>query len=165
LWLQRRGVRMGRRCWIQAVRIPRNPWDIFLEDEVALDDEVVLLTTGEKRELPRIRIGARSYVNRFTMFDASESIVVGARCMIGPHCYVTDHDHGTSAGAGIAWQPLRSSPTRIGDDVWIGAGVIVLKEVSVGDGAVIGAGAVVTHDIPAGAVAVGVPASVVGKRQ
>jgi acetyltransferase-like isoleucine patch superfamily enzyme len=42
---------------------------------------------------------------------------------------------------------------------------MVLKGVSVGDGAIIGAGAVVTHDIPAGAIAVGVPASVVGKRQ
>lgn len=165
LWLQSRGVRMGRRCWIQAVRIPRNPWDICLEDEVALDDDVVLLTTGEKRESPRIRIGACSYVNRFTMFDASESIVVGARCMIGPHCYVTDHDHGTIAGVGIAGQPLRSSATRIGDDVWIGAGAIVLKGVSIGDGAVVGAGAVVIHDVPAGAIVAGVPASAVGNRQ
>jgi acetyltransferase-like isoleucine patch superfamily enzyme len=156
---------MGRECWIQAICVPRNPWDIFLEDEVALDDGVVLLTTGEKRESPRIQIGARSYVNRCTMFDASESIVVGARCMIGPHCYVTDHDHGTSAAAGIARQPLRSSATRIGEDVWIGAGAIVLKGVSIGDGAVVGAGAVVTHDVPAGAVVVGVPACAVGNRQ
>jgi maltose O-acetyltransferase len=156
---------MGRGCWIQAVEIPRNPWDIALGDEVALDNYVILLTTGSRQAAPRIRIGSQTYINRFTMLDASESITIGERCMIGPNCYMTDHDHGTSATAGIASQPLRSAPTRIGNDVWIGAGAIVLKGVSVGDGAVIGAGAVVTHDIPAGAVAVGVPASVVGKRQ
>jgi maltose O-acetyltransferase len=164
-WLRMRGVQLGRGCWIQAVEIPRNPWDVTLGDEVALDSHVTLLTTGTRQAAPRIRIGSRTYINRFTMLDAAESITIGERCMVGPNCYMTDHDHGTNAAAGIASQPLRSSPTRIGNDVWIGAGVMVLKGVSVGDGAIIGAGAVVTHDIPAGAIAVGVPASVVGKRQ
>ena len=57
-WFRLRGVRMGRACWIQAIQIPRNPRDILLEEEVALDDGVVLLTTGEGRETPRIRIGS-----------------------------------------------------------------------------------------------------------
>jgi serine acetyltransferase len=164
-WLRLRGVQLGRRCWIQAIEIPTNPWDIALGDEVALDSHVVLLTTGERRMTPRIRIGSRTYINRYTMLDASDSIVVGQRCMIGPSCYVTDHDHGTQAGAEIALQPLQSSATRIGNDVWVGAGVIILKGVAIGDGAVLGAGAVVTKDVPAGAVAVGVPACVVGDRQ
>ena len=85
--------------------------------------------------------------------------------MIGPSCYVTDHDHGMSAGQNIALQPLRSAPTRIGNDVWIGAGAIVLKGVTIGDGAVIAAGAVVTKNVPAGAIVAGVPASTVGARQ
>ena len=164
-WLHLRGVKLGQRCWIQAIEVPRNPWDIALGDEVALDHHVTLLATGARQTAPRIRIGARTYINRFTMLDASDSITIGERCMIGPNCYLTDHDHGTSVNSEISSQPLRSSPTRIGNDVWMGAGAIVLKGVSVGDGAVIGAGAVVTHDIPAGAVAIGVPACVVGKRQ
>ena len=164
-WLRLRGVQLGQRCWIQSVEIPRNPWDIALGDEVALDNQVTLLTTGARQATPRIRIGSRTYINRFTLLDASDSIVVGERCMIGPHCYVTDHDHGTSSGAGIATQPLNSSATSIGDDVWIGAGAIVLKGVSIGGGAVVGAGAVVIHDVPAGAVVVGVPARAVGNRQ
>ena len=150
---------------MQSIEIPRNPWDVTLGDEVALDNHVTLLTTGARQAAPRIRIGSRTYINRFTMLDASNSIVVGERCMIGPHCYVTDHDHGTSADAEIGTQPLRSFATRIGDDVWIGAGAIILKGVSIGDGAVIGAGAVVTKDVPAGMFAVGVPACIVGNRQ
>ncbi len=137
----------------------------MLGDEVALDNHVVLLATGKHRVEPQIRIGSRTYINRFTMLDASESIVIGERCMIGPSCYITDHDHGTRAGDMVASQPLKSGPTRIGNDVWIGAGAIVLKGVTIGDGAVIGAGAVVTTDAPAGAILVGVPARVVGCRQ
>ena len=51
-------------------------------------------------------------------------------------------------------------PIVIGNDVWIGAGTIVLPEVKIGDGAIIGAGAVVTHDVPAYAVVAGVPARI-----
>ena len=165
LWLRLRGVQTGRGCWIQSVEIPRNPRAIVLGDEVALDNHVVLLATGESCDQPQIQIGSRTYINRFTMLDASESIIIGERCMIGPSCYITDHDHGTRAGDAVAAQPLTSKQTRIGNDVWIGAGAIILKGVSIGDGAVIGAGAVVTSDAPAGAILVGVPARVVGSRQ
>jgi maltose O-acetyltransferase len=51
-------------------------------------------------------------------------------------------------------------PVRIGRNVWIGAGAIILPGVSVGDDALLGAGSVVTHDVPAGATAYGNPARV-----
>jgi acetyltransferase-like isoleucine patch superfamily enzyme len=156
---------MGRGCWIQAIEVPRNPRDIILGDNVALDAGVVLLTTGEHRPVPRLQIGSHSYVNRFTMFDASQSIAIGERCMIGPSCYITDHDHGTLRAIDIAAQPLESAPVRIGNDVWLGAGVIVLKGVTIGDRAVVGAGAVVTHDVPQAAIVGGVPARTIGSRQ
>jgi acetyltransferase-like isoleucine patch superfamily enzyme len=53
---------------------------------------------------------------------------------------------------------------EIGDDVWIGAGAIVLGGVGIGTGAIIGAGSVVIDDVPAFSVAVGNPARVVGRR-
>jgi maltose O-acetyltransferase len=53
-------------------------------------------------------------------------------------------------------------PIRIGDNVWIGGGAIVLPGVTIGDDAVIGAGSVVTRDVPAGDVVVGNPARVRG---
>ena len=51
-------------------------------------------------------------------------------------------------------------PVRIGNNVWIGAGAVVLPGVTIGDDSVIGAGSIVTKDIPAGVVAVGNPCRV-----
>ena len=51
-------------------------------------------------------------------------------------------------------------PITVGNNVWIGAGTIVLGGVTIGDNTVIGAGSVVTKDIPSGVIAVGVPCRV-----
>jgi acetyltransferase-like isoleucine patch superfamily enzyme len=155
------GVRIGRRCWIRRIQVPRNPWDIVISDGVALDDYVVLLTTGSRGNAPRLVIDKGSYVNRFTMFDASESIEVGCNCLIGPFCYITDHDHGTQPTDLFADQRLVGSPVRIGSSVWIGAGAMILKGVTIGNGAVVAAGAVVTHDVRPGEKVAGVPARVI----
>ncbi len=52
----------------------------------------------------------------------------------------------------------------IGNDVWIAAGAQILHKVKIGDGAIVGAGAVVTHDVPPYAIAVGIPAKIIGFR-
>jgi maltose O-acetyltransferase len=158
------GVQIGQRCWIRRVRVPRNPWDIVISDMVALDDGVVLLTSGARSSTPRLVIGRGTYVNRFTMFDASDSIEVGHDCLIGPFCYITDHDHGTSPGVRMAAQDLVGNPVRIGTNVWIGAGVTILKGVTIGSGAVIGAGAVVTRDVGSNEKVAGVPARPLNSR-
>lgn len=155
------GVRLGRKCWIRRIHVPRNPWDIVLDDMVALDDEVVLLTTGARGAGPKLHIGRSTYVNRFTMFDASLNISIGAECMIGPYCYITDHDHGVGEGP-VSAQALVEAPVRVGNNVWIGAHAVVLKGVSIGDNAVIAAGAVVTTDVGAGERVAGVPARRIG---
>lgn len=166
-WLAALGVRMDGPCWLQAIEVPRNWWDVHLGRRVSLDRGVVLLVTGPRRgagSAARLRIGDGVYCNRYTMFDASERLEVGARTMIGPHCYFTDHDHGTTPGVAIAEQPLVAKPTVIGSDCWIGAGVIVLKGVTIGDGAIVAAGAVVTKDVAPGAIVAGVPGRGIGVR-
>jgi len=169
------GARIGSRCWIRHIELPRNPWDIWCDDLVALDRGVVLLTTGPRgggrgegpagESRRRIVLRKRVYINRYTMIDASELVEIGPGTMIGPHTYITDHDHGAALDQPIHKQPLSGSPTRIGADVWIGAGVTILKGVTVGDQSIIAAGAVVTKDVPARAIVGGVPAKVIGQRQ
>jgi acetyltransferase-like isoleucine patch superfamily enzyme len=164
-WLRALGAKIGKQCWLKDIWVPRNPWDIVLDDSVALDRHVTLVTSGAPTEVPRIHIGSGTYVNRFTIFDAHESIRVGKHCMIGPSCFITDADHGFAAGKLVIHQPIVKAPVTIGDDVWIGAGVTVLKGVTIGDGAIVGAGAVVTRNVPANAIVAGVPAKVMSHRQ
>jgi acetyltransferase-like isoleucine patch superfamily enzyme len=158
------GVRLNGYVWMRQVEIPRNFSDIAIEAAVALDRGVTLLCSGEPTSQPKIYVGANTYINRNTFIDASLSIVLGKDCAVGPSCYITDHDHSIESDLSPLAQPLISKPTSIGDRVWLGANVTVLKGVTIGNDAVIGAGSVVTKDIPAGAIAVGVPAKVIRYR-
>jgi acetyltransferase-like isoleucine patch superfamily enzyme len=160
--LKLRGVQIVGHCWVQKVSIPRLARRIRLES-CMLDDGVTLLLTGAGQE-PAIRIGYGAYINRHTMLDAVEQIEVGEYVMIGPFCYITDHDHGTAPDRLVHEQPMQAKPVRIGRGAWIGAGVTILKGVNIGEGAIIGAGAVVTRDVPPSAKVAGVPARVIGQR-
>jgi maltose O-acetyltransferase len=87
-------------------------------------------------------------------------VSIGERTQIGPavQIYAADHPRDPATRrAGLEF----GRPVRIGSDVWIGGGAIVLPGVAIGDGAVIGAGSVVTRDVPAGATVVGNPARII----
>ena len=104
-----------------------------------------------------ITIGARTFVNyQLTALDVAR-ITIGEDCQIGPNVQLLTPTHPLEP------EPRRDKleaalPITIGDNVWLGGGVIVCPGVTIGDNSVIGAGAVVTKDIPAGVVAVGNPA-------
>ena len=86
-------------------------------------------------------------------------IWIGDSVMIGPNVTIATAAHPILPG-------LRKKaaqynlPVRSGDNVWIGAGAIILPGVTIGENSVIGAGSVVTKDIPANVVAVGNPCRV-----
>ncbi|TGO04888.1 sugar O-acetyltransferase [Serinibacter arcticus] len=107
-----------------------------------------------------IHIGARTFVNyNLTALDVA-TITIGEDCQIGPNVQLLTPTHPVDP------QPRRdkleaAQPIVIGDNVWLGGGVIVCPGVTIGENSVIGAGAVVTRDIPANVVAVGNPARVV----
>ncbi len=163
-WLRLRGARLEGRCRLGRIDVPRRAAEIVLADGVALDHGVALIVSGAVGSLPKIRIGARCYLNRSVIIDASERIEIGTDTMVGPGCYVTDHDHVTGADGRPASGSLAGAPVRIGERCWLGAHVVVLKGVRIGDGAVVGAGAVVTRDVPPGARVAGVPARPLAER-
>lgn len=163
LWFALLGVKLRGYVWMRHISIPRQWSDITIEKDVSLDDGVVLLCSGSPKE-NKIAIDQGTYLNRYTMLDAHSQISIGRNCMIGPHCYITDANHGRAPEVLVREQQMEPRPVVIEDDVWLGAGVIVLPGVRLGRGCVIGAGAVVTHDVPAGAVFAGVPAVSTGHR-
>jgi len=104
-----------------------------------------------------ISLGAGAFLNfNCVILDVVE-VVIGDRTQIGPGVQILTADHPREA-AGRASGLEFARPVRIGRNVWIGGGAIILPGVSVGDDAVIGAGSVVTRDVPAGATALGNPA-------
>jgi len=163
VWFGLLGVRLRGYVWMRRISIPRQWSDISVEKDVSLDDGVVLLCSGPAKQ-DKIAIDQGTYVNRFTMLDAHAQISIGRNCMIGPYCYITDANHGRAPGGLVREQKMEPQPVVIEDDVWLGAGVVVLPGVRLGRGCVIGAGAVVTRDVPAGAVFAGVPAVSIGNR-
>lgn len=164
VWFRLLGVRITGYVWMRKISIPRHWNDITLEGGTSLDDGIVVLCSGPAKA-DKIVIRRGTYINRNTMFDAHERIEVGCNCMIGPHCYITDSDHGMAPGVLVSKQPMKSQPVIIEEGVWLGAGVIVLKGVTVGRNAVVGAGAVVTRNVAPNEVVVGAPARPVGNRQ
>lgn len=151
------GVKIRGHVSLRAIEIRPRPHCVTLEDGAALDRGVVLLATDDAA---RIVIGPRCYINRRTMIDAHEAVEIGADTMIGPFCYITDHDHAFDAAVAPGSGVLVARPTRIGARCWLGAHVTILKGVTIGDGTVVGAGSVVTKPLPAGVIAVGNPARV-----
>ncbi|PTX91312.1 hypothetical protein DB354_20910 [Opitutus sp. ER46] len=84
--------------------------------------------------------------------------------MIGPFCYLTDHDHSPGPDGTPASGLLVSRPVVIEAGAWIGAHVTVLKGVRIGQGAIVGAGSVLTRDVPPFTTVVGNPAHVLPAR-
>lgn len=106
-----------------------------------------------------LHLGNGIYINYGLTCVDDTHIYIGDRTLLGPNC--------TLAAAGHPIDPeLRrmgyqyNATVRIGQNCWLGAGVIVLPGVTVGDNAVIGAGSVVTRDLPSNVVAVGNPCRV-----
>ncbi len=94
-------------------------------------------------------------------------VTIGNNVMMGPDCMIYTSNHGMERIDIPMWRQVSTpvEPVIIGNDVWIGARVIILPGVHIGDGAVIGAGAVVTKDVEPYCVVAGNPAKVIRKRK
>jgi acetyltransferase-like isoleucine patch superfamily enzyme len=157
------------RAWFQLFRLvhyynyshvrPRRLADIGPGVRMAPN---VSLRNGE-----RIKIGAYSHIGGHCSIWAGDSvgrITLGRHALLGPEVFITASNYRTEPGTPVMDQPKLERDVVIGDDVWLGARVMVVPGVEIGDGCIIGASSVVTRSIPPGSIAVGNPARVVGRR-
>jgi maltose O-acetyltransferase len=106
-----------------------------------------------------ISIGEGTFVNYDCVMLDVAPIRIGAACQLATHVQLLAATHPVDPKPRRAgWE--YGEPITIGDNVWLGGGVIVCPGVTIGDDTVVGAGAVVTRDLPAGVVAYGNPARV-----
>ena len=139
---------------------PARRGSIRLDDRTQIARGVLLHPYGG-----RIETGIDVHIGPYTTIYGHGGVIIGKDTLISMHCRILSSNHAMPApGTIIRSQQDILKPTRIGCDVWLGAGVTVLGGVTIGDGCVVGAGAVVTSDLPPYAIAVGVPARVVARR-
>lgn len=176
-----RGVVFGRNITL------RHAHKISLGGNCFIDDNVVLDAKGKENQ--GLQLGENVYIGRNTILSCKEgSIVIDDYCNIsancsllsetvirlGKFCFLAGHCYLVAGGnhsfddpdTPIMFQPsVSKGGIQIEDDVWLGAGVIVLDGVTIGRGSVIGAGSVVTKSLPEFSVAVGSPAQRVRDRR
>jgi acetyltransferase-like isoleucine patch superfamily enzyme len=110
----------------------------------------------------RVRIGAGTFLNLGVMVAVAELVEIGDHCMFANGCFISDASHRfDDPDRPVPWQGFTSKgPTRIEDNVWCGAHVVITSGVTVGRRCVIGANSVVTQDLPPYSIAAGAPARV-----
>lgn len=96
------------------------------------------------------------YINHNLSLSCFDKITIGEGVCISEGVTIRDSDNHSLDNASKA----KTAPIRIGNHVWIGMNVTILKGVNIGDGSVIAAGAVVINDIPEHCLAGGVPAHI-----
>ncbi|WP_026066156.1 sugar O-acetyltransferase [Actinoalloteichus spitiensis] len=108
----------------------------------------------------QVTIGAGTFINFGVVLLDVARITIGSDVQIGPTVQLLTPTHPLDPVRRRArWES--AEPITIGDNVWLGGGVIVCPGVTIGENTVVGAGAVVTRDLPANVVAVGNPARVI----
>lgn len=162
------GMHLGRRVSIKSARLNAHGGKITLEDNVWLNEGV------EINALHHVVIGKGTTLQRNVTINGD--VRIGAECLFAPNIFIssTSHVHDYLPGVGIREQERTISreaflqhynrPIVIGDDVWLGANVVLMPGVVIGSHVVIGANSVVNIDIPSGTIAAGVPVRIIKKR-
>ena len=104
-----------------------------------------------------LHFGKNVFVNAGCHFQDQGGIFIGDGVLIGHNTVFATIDHDLDPASRMN----HYAPIRVGNNVWIGAGVVITKGVTIGEGSVIAAGAVITKDVPPGVIAGGVPGKII----
>jgi acetyltransferase-like isoleucine patch superfamily enzyme len=170
----RRGLRLAAgaldpRAYLHAIRIINyyNYAHVRPRRQLSVGPDARISPNAVFSNAERIEIGARCAIGaRCTLWagPGHGRIVVGDDVLFGPEVMVTAANYRFNDGRPVTEQAMDEADVAIGDDVWLGTRAIVLPGSRIGNGAIIGAGAIVRGEIPPAAIAVGMPARVVGYR-
>ncbi len=98
-------------------------------------------------------IGRNNFFNNNVSINVRSKVIIGSNCLFGENICIYDHNHNFSAiDKNIREQGFSSQEIKIGDNVWVGSGAIILSGVSIGSGSIIAAGTVLTKDVPANCI-------------
>ena len=115
---------------------------IMTLERISAETNVHLVSWGG-----RLTIKNGCSFNRNTIVVARKEISIGSNTLVGPNVCIYDHDHSFGA-EGIIKHEYKYGEINIGNNVWIGAGAIILRGTTIGNNSIIGAGCVVSGNIP-----------------
>jgi acetyltransferase-like isoleucine patch superfamily enzyme len=162
IWWRSLGAEIAPKVAIGRRSEVTRPKQLAIDTRSVIEPDVVFKLV---RPHSRIRIGANVFIGRGTIFDIEGECCIGDGTLIAPHCFITDHNHGTAADTPIWQQACVTENVTFGAGVWLGAKVIILPGVMIGDGAVVAAGAVVTGSVAAKVIVAGLPARFLRERK
>jgi acetyltransferase-like isoleucine patch superfamily enzyme len=114
----------------------------------------------------RLEVGIDTYINSYTVIGAMETVSIGKHCIFAAFVSITDATHGIDdLSIATKHAPITATPVTIGDNVWLGSGVMVMMGSRIGNDAVVGARSLVRGDLPDRSVSFGMPAKVHRIRQ
>lgn len=99
------------------------------------------------RDKAKVVIGKNFFLNYNSIIVSRKSLIIGDNVQIGPNVLIYDHDHDFEQEIKTGEKVYKSDDIVIGDNVWIGAGSIILKGVKIGDNCKIAAGSIVNKDV------------------
>lgn len=125
--------------------------------------------SGNAPDRVTLHFGNNVQINDYVHIVTMDSVTIGDNVLMASNVFISDNSHGSYSGDEMDSSPdippmeraYSTAPVKIGNNCWIGEGVIILPGVEIGEGCVIGAHSVVSRDIPSQTVAIGSPARVI----
>ena len=147
LWLK---LRYAGKCTMPLIQAFGHHTEVKIKDGTARfgKEQITRGNAVFRVEGGELIIGDKCFFNQNVSITCKKKVVIGDRCQIANNVVIVDHDHAGSEN----WGSYVETPVTIGNDVWIGANVVIMRGTTIGDKAVIGAGSIVKGDIPAGKV-------------
>ena len=147
LWLK---LRYAGKCSVPLIQAFGHHTEVKIKDGTARfgKEQITRGNAVFRVEGGELIIGDKCFFNQNVSITCKKKVVIGDRCQIANNVVIVDHDHAGSEN----WGSYVETPVTIGNDVWIGANVVIMRGTTIGDKAVIGAGSIVKGDVPAGKV-------------
>lgn len=158
------GMHIGKKTYLPVI-YTTFPNQVSIGYNCILEKGIYFKYDGIWKKGKTIIVNDCVFIGQGCEFNICLKVFIGNYCNIASGCKFIDHDHGIKAGKMIGPQESIKKEIILGEDVWLGCNVIVLKGVTIGDGAVIAAGAVVNKSVPAYEIWGGVPAKKIGIRK
>ncbi len=135
---------------------PNNYYDISPNAIINIAENVMINESNyiTIKKNAKLSIGSNTYITRATI-SCLGNIEIGENCILGEGMKIFDHNHQyTKNPFSVSKTDFNIGKVKLGNNVWTGANVVILKDVTIGDNAIIGAGCVIHKDVPANSIIV-----------